>query len=204
MEKGSCQEKCGKYHPRMCNAMKHSGFCFRGPNCYYAHFGNRNRDTNENENNQRNQHYEQRQNPHTDRRKSMHNPQWQQNDREAYHNYDNHTARQNAMPQWQQSNREAYHNYDNHTARQNAMPQWQQRNGEIYYNYDNHTARQNAMPNQQGQQYRETYHNNSHMGYDRRNEIGKDFHVNQQMTKYMMERTAEMMAERMMSGNHNY
>ena len=128
MEKGSCQEKCGKYHPRMCYAMKRSGFCYRGPNCYYAHFGNINRHTIENENNQRNQHYEQRQNPHTDRRKSMHNPQWQQNDREAYHNYDNHTARQNAMPQWQQSNREAYYNYDNHTARHNAMhnpQQWQ-------------------------------------------------------------------------------
>ena len=157
MEKGKCPGNCGKYHPRICNAMKQNGFCFRGQNCYYAHFGDkRNRDTNENANNQRNQHYEQRQNPHTDRRKSMHNQQWQKNNREAY------------------------------------------------YPYDNHTARQKAMHNQQWQQNRETYHNDNHMGYNRRSENDKDFYANQQKSRYMMERAAEMMAEKMMWGNFNY
>ena len=40
MEKGICQEKCDKFHPRMCDEMKRRGVCFRGPKCYYAHFGN--------------------------------------------------------------------------------------------------------------------------------------------------------------------
>ena len=204
MEKGSCQEKCGKYHPRMCNAMKRSGFCYRGPNCYYAHFGNINRHTIENETNQRNQQYEQRQNPHTARRKSMHYPQWQHKDREAHHNYDNHAVGQNAIPQWQQNDREVYHNYDNHAVGQNAIPRWQQNNREAYNNYDNHAARQNAMPNQLGLHNRETYHNNIYMGHDRRIETGKDFHINQQITKYILDKVSETMAERMMMGNLNY
>ena len=204
MEKGICQEKCDKFHPRMCNEMKHRGVCFRGPNCYYAHFGNINRHTIENETNQRNQQYEQRQNPHTTRRESIHHPQWQHKDREAHHNYDNHAVGQNAIPQWQQNDREVYHNYDNHAVGQNAIPRWQQNNREAYNNYDNHAARQNAMPNQLGLHNRETYHNNIYMGHDRRIETGKDFHINQQITKYILDKVSETMAERMMMGNLNY
>jgi len=204
MEKGICQEKCDKFHPRMCDEMKRRGVCFRGPKCYYAHFGNINRHTIENETNQRNQQYEQRQNPHTVRRKSMHYPQWQHKDREAHHNYDNHAVGQNAIPQWQQNDREVYHNYDNHAVGQNAIPRWQQNNREAYNNYDNHAARQNAMPNQLGLHNRETYHNNIYMGHDRRSETGKDFHINQQITKYILDKVSETMAERMMMGNLNY
>ena len=91
MEKGKCPGNCGKFHPRICNVMKQKGFCNRGQICYYTHFGDtKNRDINSNANNQRNHHYESKQNSHTYRQKSMHNLQWQQNTREAYH-YDNHS-----------------------------------------------------------------------------------------------------------------
>ena len=93
-----------------------------------------------------------------------------------------------------------------HTDRRKSMhnQQWQQNNREAYYPYDNHTARQKAMHNQQWQQNRETYHNDNHMGYNRRSENDKDFYANQPKNRYMMERAAEIMAEKMMWGNYNY
>ena len=82
--------------------------------------------------------------------------------------------------------------------------QWQQNNREAYHPYDNHTDRQKSTHNQQWQQNRETYHNDNHREYNRRSEQDTDFYVNQHRNWKVMERAAEIMAERMMWGNFNY